>query len=48
MLMGRLLTGYAFAFNHRHQRAGHLFHNLYKPMYCYWAVLEQGHSTTAS
>ena len=27
MLMRRLLTGYAVAFNHRHQRVGHLFQN---------------------
>jgi REP element-mobilizing transposase RayT len=28
--MRRLLTGYAVAFNHRHQRHGHLFQNRYK------------------
>ncbi len=28
--MRKLLTGYAVAFNHRHQRRGHLFQNRYK------------------
>ena len=33
-LMRRLLTGYAVAFNHRHQRAGHLFQNRYHSVVC--------------
>jgi len=33
-LMRRLLTGYAVAFNRRHQRAGHLFQNRYKSIIC--------------
>ena len=32
--MRRLLTGYAVTFNHRHQRAGHLFQNRYKSIVC--------------
>lgn len=32
--MRRLLTGYAVAFNHRHQRSGHLFQNRYKSIIC--------------
>jgi REP element-mobilizing transposase RayT/DNA-binding CsgD family transcriptional regulator len=34
MLMRRLLTGYAVAFNRRHQRSGHLFQNRYKSIIC--------------
>jgi len=33
-LMRRLLTGYAVAFNRRHQRVGHLFQNRYKSIIC--------------
>jgi hypothetical protein len=33
-LMRRLLTGYAVSFNHRHDRAGHLFQNRYKSILC--------------
>lgn len=33
-LMRRLLTGYAVAFNLRHNRAGHLFQNRYKSIVC--------------
>jgi len=33
-LMRRLLTGYAVAFNRRHQRTGHLFQNRYKSIIC--------------
>lgn len=33
-VMRRLLTGYAVAFNHRHQRSGHLFQNRYKSILC--------------
>ncbi len=33
-LMRRLLTGYAVAFNLRHQRSGHLFQNRYKSIVC--------------
>ena len=32
--MRRLLTGYAVAFNLRHQRSGHLFQNRYKSIVC--------------
>ena len=32
--MRRLLTGYAINFNHRHNRAGHLFQNRYKSIVC--------------
>ena len=32
--MRRLLTGYAVSFNHRHDRAGHLFQNRYKSILC--------------
>lgn len=32
--MRRLLTGYAIYFNHKHQRAGHLFQNRYKSIVC--------------
>jgi REP element-mobilizing transposase RayT len=32
--MRRLLTGYAIAFNRRHQRHGHLFQNRYKSILC--------------
>lgn len=32
--MKRLMTGYAVAFNHRHNRAGHLFQNRYKSIVC--------------
>lgn len=32
--MRRLLTGYAIAFNKRHQRHGHLFQNRYKSIIC--------------
>lgn len=32
--MGRLLTGYAAYFNHRHGRSGHLFQNRYKSLVC--------------
>ncbi|MFK5927222.1 MAG: transposase, partial [Desulfuromusa sp.] len=34
LLMRRLLTGYAVAFNLRHKRAGHLFQNRYKSIVC--------------
>jgi REP-associated tyrosine transposase len=34
MLMRRLLTGYAIAFNRRHRRTGHLFQNRYKSIIC--------------
>jgi REP element-mobilizing transposase RayT len=41
--MRRLLTGYAVAFNHRHQRSGHLFQNRYKSILVeeepYWLEL---------
>jgi putative transposase len=33
-LMRRLLTGYAVAFNHRHNRHGQLFQNRYKSIIC--------------
>ncbi|MBE0500816.1 MAG: transposase [Desulfuromonadales bacterium] len=33
-LMRRLLTGYAVAFNRRHNRSGHLFQNRYKSILC--------------
>jgi putative transposase len=33
-VMRRLLTGYAVAFNHRHNRSGHLFQNRYKSIIC--------------
>jgi len=33
-VMRRLLTGYAVAFNRRHQRSGHLFQNRYKSIIC--------------
>jgi REP element-mobilizing transposase RayT len=33
-VMQRLLTGYAAAFNRRHQRHGHLFQNRYKSILC--------------
>jgi REP element-mobilizing transposase RayT len=33
-VMRRLLTGYAVAFNRRHQRHGHLFQNRYKSILC--------------
>ena len=33
-LMGRFLTGYAQAYNRRHQRHGHLFQNRYKSIVC--------------
>lgn len=33
-VMRRLLTGYAVTFNHRHNRAGHLFQNRYKSIVC--------------
>lgn len=33
-LMHRVMTGYAVAFNNRHQRAGHLFQNRYKSIIC--------------
>lgn len=33
-VMRRLLTGYAVAFNHRHNRSGHLFQNRYKSIVC--------------
>ena len=32
--MGRLLTGYAITYNHRHRRHGHLFQNRYKSIVC--------------
>ena len=32
--MRRLLTGYALAFNRKHQRSGHLFQNRYKSIVC--------------
>lgn len=32
--MRRLLTGYAVAFNRRHNRSGHLFQNRYKSILC--------------
>ena len=32
--MQRLLSGYAGAFNRRHRRIGHLFHNRYKSILC--------------
>ena len=32
--MRRFLTGYAQAFNRRHQRHGHLFQNRYKSIVC--------------
>ena len=32
--MRRLLTGYALAYNRRHKRIGHLFHNRYKSIVC--------------
>ena len=32
--MGRLLTGYAVNFNHRHKRSGYLFQNRYKSIIC--------------
>src|SRR5512139_1540781 len=32
--MRRLLTGYAVAFNRRHERHGHLFENRYKSIVC--------------
>ena len=32
--MRRLLTGYAFSFNRRHRRWGHLFQNRYKSIVC--------------
>ena len=32
--MRRLLTGYAVYFNHKHDRAGHLFQNRYKSILC--------------
>lgn len=34
MVMRRLLTGYAIAFNYRHNRHGHLFQNRYKSILC--------------
>lgn len=34
VFMRRLLTGYAIAFNRRHQRSGHLFQNRYKSIVC--------------
>ena len=33
-VMQRVLTGYAGAFNRRHRRIGHLFHNRYKSILC--------------
>jgi putative transposase len=33
-VMQRLLSGYAGAFNRRHRRIGHLFHNRYKSILC--------------
>jgi putative transposase len=33
-VMQRLLSGYAGAFNRRHRRTGHLFHNRYKSILC--------------
>ncbi len=33
-IMRRLLTGYAVYFNHKHDRAGHLFQNRYKSILC--------------
>ena len=33
-VMRRLLTGYAIAFNYRHNRHGHLFQNRYKSILC--------------
>jgi len=33
-VMARLLTGYATAFNLRHERSGHLFQNRYKSIVC--------------
>ena len=33
-VMRRLLTGYAFGFNLRHRRSGHLFQNRYKSILC--------------
>jgi putative transposase len=33
-VMGRLLTGYAVSFNHRHKRHGQLFQNRYKSIVC--------------
>ena len=33
-VMRRLTTGYAVEFNHRHNRAGHLFQNRYKSILC--------------
>jgi hypothetical protein len=32
--MKRIMTGYAVAFNHRHERSGHLFQNRYKSIVC--------------
>lgn len=32
--MSRFLTGYAIAYNHRHDRHGHLFQNRYKSIVC--------------
>lgn len=34
VFMRRFLTGYAVAFNHRHDRHGHLFQNRYKSIVC--------------
>jgi REP element-mobilizing transposase RayT len=33
-LMRHVMTGYAVSFNHRHERAGHLFQNRYKALLC--------------